>query len=130
MQYIYTGYYTRVTKMGGYIDEYGQARINIVVSRRKTLITVSPLIDPVFDGDICLPLQVVTHIGVISKSQIPTIKSQSLCTYVPQALLQTLPSSPSPVVSLRANQAWNPRHQTSYPQPRTSSASRSSNSRP
>ena len=31
---------------------------------------MSPVIDTVFDGDICLPLQVVTHIGVISKSQL------------------------------------------------------------
>ena len=51
-----------------------------------------------------------------------------LSARVPQALLQTLPSSPSPEASLRANQAWNPRHRTSCPQPRTSSSSLFSNS--
>ena len=49
------------------------------------------------------------------KSVSGTIIIPLLSARVPQALLQVQPSSPSPVVSLRANRAWTPRHQTSYP---------------
>jgi len=50
--------------MEGYIDEYGQARVNIAVSGRKMQITMRPVIDTGFDGDICLPLQVAIQLGL------------------------------------------------------------------
>ena len=51
-------------KVEGYIDDYGQARVNVAVSGRKMEITVSPVIDTGFDGDICLPLQVAIQLGL------------------------------------------------------------------
>ena len=50
--------------MEGYIDEYGQARVNIAVIGRKIEITVSPVIDTGFDGDICLPLPMAIQRGL------------------------------------------------------------------
>ena len=50
--------------MEGYIDEYGQARVNIAVCGRKMEITVSPIIDTGFDGDICLPLPIAIQLGL------------------------------------------------------------------
>ena len=50
--------------MDGYIDEYGQARVNIAVSGRKMEITVSPVIDTGFDGDFCLPLPIALQLGL------------------------------------------------------------------
>lgn len=40
--------------MDGYIDEYGQARVNVAVSGGKMQISVNPVIDTGFDGDLCL----------------------------------------------------------------------------
>ena len=51
-------------KVEGYIDDYGQARVNVTVGGRKMEITVSPVIDTGFDGDICLPLQVAIQLGL------------------------------------------------------------------
>ena len=53
-----------MTKMEGYIDEYGQARGNIAVSGRKMGITVSPVTDTGFDGDLCLPLPIAIQLGL------------------------------------------------------------------
>jgi hypothetical protein len=50
--------------MEGYIDEYGQARVNIAVIGRKMEITVSPVIATGFDGDICLPLPMAIQLGL------------------------------------------------------------------
>ena len=53
-----------MTKTEGYVDEYGQARVNIAVCGRKMEITVSPIIDTGFDGDICLPLPIAIQLGL------------------------------------------------------------------
>ena len=50
--------------MEGYIDEYGQARVNVAVIGRKMEITVRPVIDTGFDGDICLPLPMAIQLGL------------------------------------------------------------------
>jgi len=51
-------------RMDGYIDAYGQARANVAVSGKKIQITLSPVIDTGFDGDICLPLPVAIQLGL------------------------------------------------------------------
>jgi len=45
-----------VRKMEGYIDEYGQARVDVNVIGRKMQIAMDPIIDTGFDGDLSLPL--------------------------------------------------------------------------
>lgn len=51
-------------KMDGYIDEYGQARVDVDIIGRKIRITVSPVIDTGFDGDLCLPLPIAIQLGL------------------------------------------------------------------
>ena len=50
--------------MEGYIDEYGQARVNIAVSGRKMEITVDGVIDTGFDEYLCLPVQRAIQLGL------------------------------------------------------------------
>ncbi len=50
--------------MEGYIDEYGQARVNVAVIGRNMEIAVRPVIDTGFDGDICLPLPMAIQLGL------------------------------------------------------------------
>ena len=50
--------------MEGYIDEYGQARVDIDIIGRKKQITMDPIIDTGFDGDLCLPLPMAIQLGL------------------------------------------------------------------
>ncbi len=50
--------------MEGYIDEYGQARVDVDIIGRKKQITMDPVIDTGFDGDLCLPLPTAIQLGL------------------------------------------------------------------
>lgn len=46
--------------MEGYIDEYGQAKVNLTVSK----LPIDAVIDTGFDGDLCLPIQIAIRLGL------------------------------------------------------------------
>jgi len=50
--------------MEGYIDEYGQARVDVDIIGRKMQITANPIIDTGFDGDLCLTLPMAIQLGL------------------------------------------------------------------
>jgi len=47
----------------GYIDEYGQPRVSLVVGGTRQL-TLDAVIDTGFDGDLCLPIEIAIGLGL------------------------------------------------------------------
>ena len=47
-----------------YIDEYGQAVVEVVIKGSRTYITGKAIIDTGFDGDICLPVHLAIQLGL------------------------------------------------------------------
>jgi len=50
--------------MKGYIDEYGQGKVEVGIIGRKTEVPVNAVIDTGFDGYVCLPVQVAIQLGL------------------------------------------------------------------
>jgi predicted aspartyl protease len=53
-----------VEKMKGFIDEYGQAIINIGIIGNRGKISIRGVIDTEFDGDICIPVPIAIQLGL------------------------------------------------------------------
>jgi len=51
-----------------YLDEYGQAVVEVILKGSRTDIVTKAIIDTGFDGDICLPIHLAIQLGLELKS--------------------------------------------------------------
>jgi len=54
----------------GYIDEYGQPKVDIEAAGMKLSVLLNAIVDTGFNGDLCLPLQVALQLGLELRSAI------------------------------------------------------------
>lgn len=50
--------------MKGFINEYGEAVINVVIIGSRKKVSIEGMIDTGFDGDICLPVLIAIQLGL------------------------------------------------------------------